>query len=196
MFTRIVTVFICIVIALLIGFHFTPTPEYSRGSSQGKVAIGGPFTLIDQRGNTVSETDFRGKLMLVYFGYTFCPDICHIGVAAMDHAINDLGDQAEKIAPIFITFDPKRDTLNVMQEYASRYSDRLIALTGSQDAIDEAVKSYRIYHAKSAATEDDAFYLLDHSSFIYLMDTDGEYLAHFPHSASPKTIITAIKKYL
>jgi len=169
----------------------------SRGAttSTGSALVGGPFELIDQAGRTRSEADFRGSYMLVYFGYTFCPDVCPTSLTVMTRALQALKDTdpglAAKVVPIFITVDPERDTVEALATYAPHFHESLVALTGTAAQVAAAAKAYRVYYAKA---EDDSAsdYLMDHSSFIFLMDPDGRYLTHFAHDATPDTILKAL----
>jgi len=170
---------------------------YLKGTGQdvGTVAIGGPFTLVDQDGKTVTDADFKGQLTLVYFGYTFCPDACPTALGTITAALNKLGADADKVTPIFITIDPARDTQQVMKEYAGNFHPRLRALTGTPDQVAAAAHAYRVYFAK-AEGGDPQHYLMDHSTIIYLMDRDGHYLAHFGPEATPDDIVAELKKDL
>jgi protein SCO1/2 len=172
-----------------------PAGLSKEGGMEGKAAIGGPFTLTDTNGNTVAEQDFRGKLMLVYFGFTYCPAICPTDLAIMTKTIYLLGDDAEKIAPIFITVDPERDTQEQIKSYLSSFSPRIIGLTGNEKQLQEAYDSYRVYRSK-IENEMMEEYMIDHSAFIYLMDKDGNYLTHFPHNTKPEEIKARIESYL
>ncbi len=163
--------------------------------SGGVAQIGGPFALTDQYGHERTNADFRGKLMLVYFGYTFCPDACPTALNAITVALNELGPAAKQVVPIFITVDPGRDTVKQMKLYASNFHPSLVALTGPPDAIAKAAKEYRVYYAKVKAEDTTAGYLMDHTSVIYLMDRKGNYLAHFSHS-DPAAIAAELRKHL
>jgi cytochrome oxidase Cu insertion factor (SCO1/SenC/PrrC family) len=166
----------------------------NSGSRLG-VSIGGPFTLVDQNGVTRHDTDFRGEYMLIYFGYTFCPDACPTALQNMSTALDDLGDSGKSVQPIFITVDPERDTVEQMKRYAANFHPRLVALTGSTEQTMAAARAYRIYYDKNLhGAELD--YLVDHSSFIYLMGRDGRYLAHFSPDVGADKLAAAIKKYL
>ena len=148
--------------------------------------IGGPFRLTDQHGRRVAAKDFEGQWMLVYFGYTFCPDVCPMTLANMTRALDELPDDvAAQIVPVFITIDPKRDTVEQLSEYAPLFHDRLVALTGTDAEVKAAARAYKVYFGKSgeAAAGDD--YLMDHSGFVYLMGPDGRYRAHFSHTTAP-----------
>lgn len=138
----------------------------------GNVTVGGPFTLVDTTGKTVTDNDFRGRWMLVYFGYTFCPDVCPTELQAVAAGMDALGPLAAKVVPIFITVDPERDTQAAMADYVKLFDDRLVGLTGTAAQVAAAARSYRVYYAKSAS-KDASAYLMDHSSFLYLMGPDG-----------------------
>jgi protein SCO1/2 len=166
----------------------------SGESALGGVSIGGPFALSDQDGKLRHDTDFRGKLMLVYFGYTYCPDACPTTLLAVSQALDELGPSAQQVDPIFITVDPARDTVAQMKLYAANFSPRLIALTGSPDATAAAAKAYRVYYQK--VPQDGGNYLMDHTSFLYLMGRDGRYLTHLSPGLKPSEIAAAIKRFL
>jgi cytochrome oxidase Cu insertion factor (SCO1/SenC/PrrC family) len=166
----------------------------TRSMAGGEALVGGPFALIDQRGAEVTEQDFAGRYMLVYFGYTYCPDVCPMSLANMTQALDLLPpDEAEQVVPVFITVDPERDTVEQLAEYAPLFHPRLVALTGSPEAVKAAAQAYRVYFAKAGDGDSDA-YLMDHSTFIYLMGPDGRYVRHFAHNASPEEIAVAIEE--
>ena len=144
----------------------------------GSIAVGGPFALTDQNGTKVTEQTYRGKWMLVYFGYTFCPDVCPTELQTISNALDLLGPDATKIVPIFITVDPGRDTVTALAEYVKLFDPRLIGLTGSEAETGAAARAYRVYYAK-ATTKDASNYLMDHSSFVYLMGPDGGFKSLF-----------------
>jgi protein SCO1/2 len=154
--------------------------------------IGGPFKLIDQNGVARTDQDFRGKLMLVYFGYTYCPDVCPTELTVIATALDQLGADAAQVAPIFITIDPERDTAKVMKDYVAQFSDKLVGLTGSESDIAAVAKAYRVYYAK-APSSDGSPYLMDHTSLIYLMDRNGRFLTHFTPNGKAEDIAAAIR---
>ncbi|MDF1586603.1 SCO family protein [Marinimicrococcus flavescens] len=165
-----------------------------EASAQGEALIGGPFSLLDHKGERVTDEDFRGRYMLVFFGYTSCPDVCPLGLQVMGQAMDQLPPQiAEKIAPIFVTVDPERDTVPVMKDYVELFHPQLVGLTGSAEEIDAAKRAYRIY-ARKAETEGSSDYLMDHSAFTYLMDASGRYLTHFSHDATAEEMAARIEK--
>jgi protein SCO1/2 len=195
-----------IVLAVVIGaglgaaarwlFFDQPLPPIKERSN---VVIGGPFSLTDQFGARVREADFRGKLMLVYFGYIFCPDVCPTELQTITTALEALGPAAAEIVPIFITIDPDRDTVALMKDYAANFHPALRALSGSRQEIAAAARAYRVYYAKSPsegaeAEADD--YSMDHTAIVYLMDRKGRYLAHFPSATPPERLTERLRQAL
>lgn len=168
--------------------------DVGEQSSAGAAAIGGPFRLTDQHGERVAAQDFAGRYMLIYFGYTYCPDICPLTLANMTEAVDMLPpDDASKVVPIFITVDPSRDTVEHLAEYAPLFGERLLALTGTDAEVKAATRAYRVYFNKVENPEY-GDYLMDHSGFIYLMGPDGKYRSHFGHSATPEEMAQAIAR--
>jgi cytochrome oxidase Cu insertion factor (SCO1/SenC/PrrC family) len=157
--------------------------------------IGGPFTLVDQTGRTVTDRDFRGRPMLVYFGYTYCPDVCPTGLSVMGTALDELEKDAGKVASIFVTVDPDRDTAEVMQGYVSHFHPTLTGLTGSVEQVTQAAKAYKVYFRLNPPDKDGG-YLVDHTSIIYLMDKSGRFVRHFTHTSKPDEIAAALRKVL
>ena len=162
---------------------------------RGREDIGGTFTLIDQNGQIRTDHEFRGKPMLVYFGYTYCPDICPMGLSAISIATADMGG-ANIIQPLFITIDPERDTVNQIKQYAGTFGDDLILLTGEKHQIEAAMKAYNVYGEKITESRAEEQYLMDHSSIIYLMDQNGNFVKHFSHFTPPELIVKSIQKLL
>ena len=161
-------------------------------SLAGGISVGGPFTLVDTNGREVTDQTFRGKWMLIYFGYTFCPDVCPTELQTMATAMDSLGPLADKVTPIFITVDPDRDTVAALAEYVKLFDTRLIGLTGSEAQVSAATRAYRVYYAK-AASKDNSSYLMDHSSFLYLMGPDGTFRALFRQGIAPEELAAAIR---
>lgn len=139
--------------------------------------VGGPFTLLDSNGKQVTDRDFRGKYMLIYFGYTYCPDVCPTTLNEVAAALDQLGGKADRIEPIFITVDPKRDTPAVIKEYVAAFTPRLIGLTGSDEQIAKVAQEYRVYYAEHRTGSGPNDYTMDHSSVLYLMGPDGKFIA-------------------
>lgn len=164
-------------------------------SQSGLPTIGGAFELVDKDGKTWRDTDFKGKPMLVYFGYTYCPDICPTALYHLTKALEELGG-AELIQPIFITIDPERDTSELLATYAQNFHKDFIMLTGSKAQIEQAIKAYRVHAARTSEKPGDKDYLMDHSSLVYFMGKDGQYYAHFDHQTPPAEIVKKVRFYL
>ena len=160
--------------------------------TSGTALVGGPFELVAQTGARMRDEDFRGKYMLISFGYTYCPDVCPTELQVISAALDILGEKAKDIQPIFITIDPERDTPQVLAQYMPNFHPRYIGLTGSQEAIDKVAKAYRAYYAKSD-NSGGGDYLMDHSSIIYLMDKQGTFLKHFSYGTDAKALAAAIE---
>ena len=174
-----------VVVAFFAGQYWFGASEPVEGAAGTEApVIGGPFTLTDQHGNTVSDADFRGRYMLVYFGFTYCPDVCPTALATITEAMSRLDEAADRIVPILITVDPERDTPEQLKMYASHFSPRLVALTGTPEQIAGVAKAYRIYYAKVPQEGADDAYTMDHSAITYLMGPDGTYLRHFSHATT------------
>jgi cytochrome oxidase Cu insertion factor (SCO1/SenC/PrrC family) len=157
----------------------------------GTEPIGGPFTLVDHTGKTRTEVDFHGKFLLVYFGFTFCPDICPTDLQAISSAIEQLGPEGNAVQPLFITVDPERDTPTHLAQYVPMFHPRLIGLTGDGRQIRAAADAYKVYFEKISVGADAT---IDHSSFIYLMDPNGKYLGFFPPSTSAEQFVQIIRQ--
>jgi len=160
----------------------------------GRGPIGGPFTLTDHTGRLRSDSEFRGRLMIVYFGYTFCPDVCPTDLQAITIALNALGPLARQVQPIFITIDPERDT-TVLAEYISAFHPSLIGLTGSSAEVRKVANSYKAFYAK-VSDERSGAYSIDHSGVIYLMGRNGEYLGFMPPQTSPERLTEILRTHL
>jgi protein SCO1 len=161
---------------------------YGRGS------VGGPFTLTDQTGRQRSDTEFRGKLMVVYFGYTYCPDICPTDLMAITQALDALGPAAEGVQPVFITIDPERDT-RLLPEYVSAFHRSLVGLTGSPEEIRRVANAYKAFYIK-IKDERSGEYSIDHAGVIYLMGRNGEYLGFMPPQTNPDRLTEILRKNL
>lgn len=187
-------------IGVAIGFALVATVlfaiQFWTGGPSGSTSIGGPFTLMDQNGRERRDRDFRGQMMLVYFGYTYCPDVCPTELVKMGAALDELGKDGEGVTPVFITVDPARDTPERMREYASNFHPRLVALTGDAEAVTRAAKAYRVYFARSKDSGEGDDYLMDHTSIIYLMGTDGQYLEHFTQGIDASRMAARIRPHL
>ncbi|MEO0809570.1 MAG: SCO family protein [Pseudomonadota bacterium] len=145
----------------------------------GKAAIGGQFEMTDHRGRTVTEKTFQGDYLLVFFGFTYCPDICPAALQNVSAMLERLGAKAEDITPLFVSVDPERDTPEVLKVYLSHFDSRIIGLTGTSEQVEEIVKTYRAYARKVKTGSGPDDYTMDHSAFIYFMDKKGEFITHF-----------------
>jgi protein SCO1/2 len=161
----------------------------------GKEPIGGPFELTDHTGQRRTDADFRDKLMLVYFGFTFCPDVCPTDLLAMGLAVDQLGPAGEAVQPLFITVDPERDTPPVLADYVSSFHPKLVALTGALSAIRSVALAYKVFFAKSAVAGPDGT-AIDHTGFIYLVGTDGRYIDFLPPGLAPERIVETLRPHL
>ncbi len=159
------------------------------------VDLGGPFALMDHTGRAVSDEDFRGRFMLVFFGYANCPGICPTGLRAMTEAVDLLGEKGEAVAPILITVDPAHDTPANLAPAVAKIHPRLIGLTGTLEALSAAAKAYKV-GAKPAGRSWQGIQIIDHGSFIYLMGPDGKFLTLFPPVMAPDAMAAAIGRYL
>jgi protein SCO1/2 len=159
-------------------------------------AIGGPFTLVDKAGHAITDRAFRGKAMLVYFGYTTCPDVCPTTLSDVAAALDSLGAKAAAVQPVFITVDPARDTPAVVGAYVANFGDRWVGLTGSDAQIAAVAKEYRVYYAKHATGSGPLDYTMDHSSVLYLMGPDGRFVAPVAADAPPAAMASDIARHL
>lgn len=150
----------------------------------GQALVGGPFTLTDHTGKRVSDKDFRGRYMLVFFGFTFCPDVCPSTLQVTTAALNKLGSKADNFVPIFITVDPERDGPKELASYVQSFSTRLVGLTGTPEEIAAVAKAYRVYFRKANDPKSTAGYTIDHTSLVYVMGPDGAYRTHFAHTTN------------
>ncbi len=153
--------------------------------------IGGAFRLQDSAGRTVTEADFRGKIVVVYFGFTWCPDVCPTDMMAMGGALDMLGAAAEEVQPIFITMDPERDD-EVLDEYVSAFHERFVGLTGDEAAIRETANAFKVYYRKVPTGVDDE-YTIDHTAFTYLYDRSGDYLGFLPPGTPAQLFVQVLQ---
>jgi cytochrome oxidase Cu insertion factor (SCO1/SenC/PrrC family) len=192
-----------ILAALLVAFQLTARPDSSAGAApmrvSGQAQIGGPFTLINQDGETVTDADFRGKAMLIYFGFTYCPDICPTSLQVMKVALDQLApSDREAFQPLLISVDPERDTPELLNQYVDSpaFPAGLMGLTGSEDQVRAAARAYRVFYSR---VDDDGVsteYTVDHSSLIYLMGPDGSFVDVFPHATTPDQMAARLQRFL
>ena len=173
-------------LALILGLLLRELALSPTAPQQQRVDIGGPFSLINQDGQAVSEADFAGRPMLVFFGFTYCPDVCPMTLDLLGAALDELAatapEKAARLQAVFISVDPERDTPAQMKDYLSYFHPSLTGLTGSRAQIDAVKKAFRVYAARAKQTDANGHYNVDHSSLFYLMDGENRYLAHFTHN--------------
>jgi protein SCO1/2 len=189
-----------VVIAALFGCSLAAAAEQPSAAQMmddlmyGRGSVGEPFTLTDPTGKQRSDTEFRGKLMIVYFGYSYCPDVCPTDLMAITQALDGLGPAAEGVQPIFVTIDPERDS-KLLPEYLSAFHHSFIGLTGSPDEIRRVANSYKAFYVK-VPDERAGNYSIDHAGVIYLMGRNGEYLGFMPPQTNPDRLTEVLRKNL
>lgn len=192
---RIATVLISFVLGLVV---FSAAIFFISGRSPVPItapsAIGGPFRLVDQNGQTVTEDVLKGKPSLIFFGFTHCPDICPTALFDMSELYKALGREGDKVGAYFVTVDPERDTPDVLKEYLSSFDPRLRGLTGDAAAVAAVEKAYRVYSKKVPL--DAGGYTMDHTALVYLMDKDGRFVAPFNLKRKPEEAAADLRRYL
>ena len=163
------------------------TTQLAPGAAQ----IGGPFTMTNTKGETVTDKDLFHGLTLMYFGYTFCPDVCPFDSANMAQTTEILADRGVELTPVFVTIDPARDTPEALGDYVAALSDRFVGLSGTAEETAKMAKEYKVYYAKNGDDPDD--YLMDHSTFTYLMGPDGRFLEAFRRDVPPQDVADRIQ---
>jgi protein SCO1 len=174
--------------AIYVVTGLAPAPSASAS------AIGGPFDLVDENGKPFTDQNMRGKPYLVFFGYTHCPDICPTTLYDMSQVFRKLGPDADKVGALFITVDPARDTQPVLKDYLASFDPHLRGLTGGQDAIDQAIRDYRVYAKKVPLQGGD--YAMDHTALVYLMDKDGRFVAPFNMQRTADAEAADLRRYM
>ena len=182
-----------LVMAALIAWMTILHDQRQAGGGVGKVSIGGPFTLMDHTGRVVTDTDFAGKYRLIFFGYTYCPDICPTELQTIGQVMDQLGDDEVLVQPLFITIDPARDTPAVLAGYVKLFHPAILGLTGTKEQIAAVAKAYRVYYARSTGAAGTDGYMMDHSTFAYLMAPDGTFISVFAKGTSAEQMVAAIR---
>jgi cytochrome oxidase Cu insertion factor (SCO1/SenC/PrrC family) len=191
---KLFAVTVLVLAAVIAGVAAFSLLQPARGPFvSGAALVGGPIELVSHKGENVTDKDFRGKYMLVSFGYTYCPDVCPTELQVISAALDELGEKARDIQPIFITIDPERDTVATLAQYMPSFHPSYIGLTGRPEAIAKAAKAYRVYYSKSE-NKSGGDYLMDHSSIIYLMDKEGTFLKHFSYQTDAGELAKAIEE--
>ena len=182
-------------VILLVGAIGTGAWVYTQVSDRQAAvpSLGGPYSLTDHTGATVTHASWEGKYQLMYFGYTFCPDVCPTSLSVMSDALDEMGPAASAVKPLFVTVDPERDTLAVLNAYHEHFHPDFSNLTGTEEEIAAIAKAYRVYYAK-VETDELTDYLMDHTSIVYLMSPDGRYVTHFAHDADPVAMAARLKE--
>jgi len=190
-------------VALVVMLTMTPAPKTKANRSKEvgieneNFDIGGDFVLTDSNGIKVDSKNMRDKLILIYFGFTYCPDICPASLFEMTRALDVLKNSSDQVQPIFITIDPNRDTSKQLKEYFENFDHRIISLTGTQDEIDSVAKLFRVYYSKAIdGKENTEHYLINHSSFYYLVGKDGRLIKYYAPGTSGVDMGLDIKKYI
>lgn len=179
------------------GTKVAPVQEAAPQSAPSALPldIGGPFTLMDHTGRMVSDADFHGDYMLVFFGYANCPGICPVGLRAMTQAVDLLGDKGARVAPVLITVDPENDTPANLAPAVAKIHSRLIGLTGTPDQLRSVARAYKT-SAKPAGKSWQGVQMFDHGSYVYLIGPDGKFITLFPPVMDPAAMAAAIARYL
>jgi cytochrome oxidase Cu insertion factor (SCO1/SenC/PrrC family) len=172
-------------------FSTTAKIHNVEGETVKALDLGGPFTLKNQNGQTVKSEDTNGKIRIVYFGYTYCPDLCPLALMNITEALNDLKNDRDSVATYFITVDPERDTITKLKEYSENFHPNIQMLYGSEDELKPIKKSYKVIAQR---VDDKKFgdYLIDHSTFIYILNKEGKVVDILPHTTSGKKIKEAV----
>lgn len=187
---------VLVVILVVVGVRLVIWTGQSAEGGKPVPAIGGAFQLTDHTGRKVSDADYRGRYMLIFFGYTFCPDVCPTTLSTVTSALEKLPPaSAKKLVPIFVSIDPERDTVEVMKEYVNAFSPDIVGLTGTPEEVAKVAKLFKVYAAKVKGDSPE-HYTVDHSAILYLMGPDGKFVAHFTHGVSPDDLAAGLKKHL
>src|SRR5690606_23218452 len=157
--------------------------------------VGGPCSLVDREGRPRSDTDFRSKLLRIYFGFAYCADVCPTALQSIAGALDQLGPAGERVQPLFITVDPEKDTPEQLKQYVALFHPRLVGLTGRARQICKVADTFKVYHAKSEPTRRDSREI-DHTGFTYLLDARGRYLGFFPPGTQPERLVAAMQPHL
>jgi len=172
-----------ILASVLFAFSLVMSGPPARATKSG-VTIGGPFTLSTPDGTTVTDQTYRGKWLLVYFGYTFCPNSCPTTLLEVATALKKLGPHAPQVQPLFITVDPEHDTPKVMQQYTASFDPRIVGLTGTQQQIAAVAQEYGVYYLRHPSGPGADDYVMDHSTYLYVMDPQGKFVRAFDTNTS------------
>lgn len=192
---------IVVFVAILVGEWLWLRGEREQAAVDGlpvvttdAAAPGGPFSLVNHFGEPVTDQSYRGKYLVMVFGYTFCPDVCPTTLNTVVAAMALLGTKADAVQPLFVTVDPDRDTPAVLAQYVASFDSRMIGLSGSPEQIRQVAQDYRVYVAKGDGGGD--AYTVDHSAFVYLIGPDGRVLTYLKHDATPEAMAKALERLM
>lgn len=198
-FAKVVAVAAVVITIIALYFIMTasvpPKPLAGQGSmASGKANIGGEFALTDQDGQPFGTAQLKGRPSMIYFGFTFCPDICPTSLQKLTSVMDTLDKYGIDVTPVFITIDPKRDTSASLKTYLKHFHAKFVGLTGSEEAIKEVADKFKVYYSIAPGSDPKRNdYLLDHTSLVYLMDKDGNYMTHFHIDSHPGEIVEYIR---
>jgi cytochrome oxidase Cu insertion factor (SCO1/SenC/PrrC family) len=186
---------VLLALAAVLGvMSFLYQPSREKGS--GIALVGGPFSMTNQNGETVTEKNFAGRYMLVFFGFTFCPDVCPTQLQVMTEALHQMGSAADEITPVFVSIDPERDTPQAVKAYVSNFHPRMVGLTGSPEQVQQMAQAYRVFYQKVENTKRPQDYTMDHSAILYLMGPDGAFKGHFAAENDPTKLAAEVLKVI
>ncbi|MBG6173917.1 protein SCO1/2 [Labrenzia sp. EL_208] len=175
-------------------YQQTAGNENSGGLIEPLAAIGGPFELVNGNGETVTDATFAGKPTVLFFGFTYCPDVCPTTLSELQGWMDALGDDAEKLNYAFVSVDPERDTPEVMRDYVWAFDKRITPLTGSREQVDAMIKAYRVYAKKVPL--DDGDYTMDHSAAVYLMNADNKFVGTIAYQEAEDTALPKLRRLI
>jgi protein SCO1/2 len=186
---------------LLQACAFEPPPRRADAARlmselmSGKHKVGGPFALSDPSGKRIALDDFRGKLVLLYFGFASCPDVCPTDLAQVAQALRQLGPAADEVQPLFVTLDPERDSPAILREYAAAFHPRLVPLTGTPEEIRHVATRYKVFFEKVALPQGEG-YTIDHTAYTFLLDRGGEFVILFPPGTGAERMVFMLREQL
>ncbi len=192
--TRPLVIFAAFAGSLLVGLVIMLWALGGLRTVTAPAAIGGPFQLTDQAGQTVTDQNLKGHPTLIFFGFTHCPDVCPTSLFEISEVLKAMGKDADRVNAYFVSVDPERDTAAAMKDYLSSFDPHLKGLTGDPEAVARVLSAYRVYSKKVPLKDGD--YTMDHTALIYLMDRDGRFVAPFNLKRTPEEAATDLKRYL
>jgi protein SCO1/2 len=197
--TGLKSVLVAASVAIVLGlaaasWRYSGAKQTAAPSESNNVTFGGPFTLVDHNGRSVTNQQFFGRYLIVFFGYTSCPAVCPTTLLTMSQALDQLGDGAKRVQPLFVSVDPERDTPSVLAEYIAQFDKRILGLTGSAAEIAAVARAFHVYYHK--VPDDHGGYDIEHTATMYLMGPDGKFLMLIPPEASSRRIAILLRDRL